>query len=359
MPDPIRELRVDAHALDVGAVRDDGHVHLKAIIAKPGIMLYEQGGRKVRELVPREVLQDAEQMQLSNGSPATVDHPEDNDKRHVTPENAQRVSVGTGLDVAWDEEVDGQTCRYKFWSEKGTKALSQGKVFNSPAYDALIDKTPGVDPEFGPYDQRQVKRFPYNSFAITALPRGGQELKTMLEGRADSAHMIIASRADSGDTPAGGDAMGRVAAAIEAQTATMQALIEEVKGMRADMGVKPKADEDEENPGEGGEMMPKADAVNPFLERAEIEAVAERMGVELAPDLSNVEAMRAVAEVKFATLSRADATRDAGHIRDCYKLVEKESRTDSSKKAWGKATKARKTSGDKKTGRIKASELMG
>jgi hypothetical protein len=163
--------RADAGSLLRHEVREDGSVLADGVLARPGIMLYRmRDGSTLRELVPPEVLADKDWLVTVGRAPVTLEHPAE----MVTPDNISQYLVG---DTDGDVEVDDRgfvrikvALRTQSAIDSFMSARTRGL---SPGYTVSVDPTPGVDPVFGAYDSRQVKRHVTNHNALCASPRGG------------------------------------------------------------------------------------------------------------------------------------------------------------------------------------------
>jgi len=219
-----RAYRQDAALLRPPVRQADGSLRIDVQIAEPGIYVY--GTR--RELVPRSTLSDPVALETLKLRPVTLEHPDPvKYPQMVTPDSVQDLSVGsTGENVRLD---DGRPCfpivvtrrDALDWIE--SKRVAGEPVEVSPGHFDEIDHTPGVDPEFGPYDAIQVRR-EYNHLALTEAGRGGPAARARvdsqtgrrLEPRHDGApktmlEALIASgysRADAARIVAHFDSMG-------------------------------------------------------------------------------------------------------------------------------------------------------
>lgn len=173
-----------------------GFVRARVSLARPGIYIYEtKDGRKIRELVPREVLTDRAVIDSIAGTPITVDHPAE---RVVTPKTAEKYMVGSSIRGDYDHDRDHQVADVCLTHQRAQEAIEAGKNMFSPCYPVRIDDTPGVDPEFGPYDTKQVERGPYNHNALTDNPRGGVDM-TIHNDSAGVQTMFVRTDSDEGN----------------------------------------------------------------------------------------------------------------------------------------------------------------
>jgi hypothetical protein len=172
-----------------------GFIRARVSLAKPGIMIYRtKDGREIRELVPREVLQDKAVIHSIAGTPVTIDHPKE---RIVTPKTAKEYMVGSAMHGEYDESKDHQVADICLTHESASAAIEAGKNMFSPCYPVKIDDTGGTDPEFGQYDTKQVQRGPYNHNALTDNPRGGVDMTIHNDDAGVQTGIFI--RTDEGD----------------------------------------------------------------------------------------------------------------------------------------------------------------
>jgi hypothetical protein len=108
----------------------------------------------------------------------------------VTPDNVGHLGVGD-LDgeVTAEAPEAGGFVRVKLAIRRADaiQAVKGGKTELSPGYVTLLDPTPGVDPEFGPYDAVQRDRR-YNHLAIVDVARGGPEIRLRADGARTQYH---------------------------------------------------------------------------------------------------------------------------------------------------------------------------
>lgn len=331
------EYRVDRMQTHLEApVRGPGGAILAtALAAGPGI--YEYGnpdGTVRRELVTRDMLFHTDSALSLGRAPLTLLHPDEDDyPEGVTPENAGSLVVGD-LD---GEIIEGPGGYVKIRLAARRKdaqdaALSGDAVEISPGYNAEMDWTPGVHPEFGSYDGTQVSRR-YNHVALVPKARGGSEMRVRMDSAdtpvAVMRHTFQLSREDAmdpedkskADAPETHDApdekpetedeapeekddakptfdMVAVSKAVDA--AVKNALDAYHKGQE-DAKESAKAEDAEEDKPEK-----KADAADgPTLatlmafhkERTRLDGLAASYGVEAKDDMTNAELAKAVVEV--------------------------------------------------------------
>jgi len=163
-----------------GAIRTpEGYIRAPVRIAKPGVMVYMEGGRAVRELVPESTLSDPAWLASMEGKPITLHHPD----TMVGPDNIRQLQVGTLLPPVRYE--DGYVVGDAMISDADAlRAVEAGTAEVSPGYDVEIAETPGVDPTYGAYDRIQTRRHGGNHLALTDRARGGPDIRLKL--RADA-----------------------------------------------------------------------------------------------------------------------------------------------------------------------------
>lgn len=158
----------------------DGTLLVEGVAVRPGIYEYRTtGGRTIRELVPRSTILDSA-AGLAR-APVTLHHPDED----VRPENWDRYAVGdTDGETVIVEDTGFQRVKVAVRRKDAIQAVDSGSVVElSPGYDALVDPTPGEDPEFGAYDAVQRARR-YNHLALVDLARGGHECRLRVDGAA-------------------------------------------------------------------------------------------------------------------------------------------------------------------------------
>jgi len=150
---------------------DTGYLDAEVYPTKAGVFLYlNKDGTTRRELRPKELIHDPEIMATLENKPHTNSHPpyllnSRNTKKHQTG-----VVYGKH-DIA----PDGihTRARVQVYDEAAIRDIESGKEQVSCGYSCGIDNTPGVHPEFGPYDAIQTKPFKYNHLASEWRGRAG------------------------------------------------------------------------------------------------------------------------------------------------------------------------------------------
>lgn len=175
--------RVDAvQELPAPEWTPEGYLKTRAFTARPGIYVYHEDGKEIRELVPRETLHSRESLDSLAMKPVTLLHP----PSMLTKDNAADYAVGAVGENPGVSE-DGRTF-FTILVNDGV-ALTTAKTWQddgevlgtSPGYNARVDNTPGVDSEFGPFDRKQIGRL-YNHLALTPRPRGGSGVHFRMDG---------------------------------------------------------------------------------------------------------------------------------------------------------------------------------
>jgi hypothetical protein len=161
---------------------DEGYLKTEGYTARPGVMIYHEDGKEVRELVPRSTLHDRASLDTLAMKPVTLNHP----SAMLTPETVTDYSRGTTGERA-DVASDGRVKFSLMVTDEGAlneiaEWKADGKVLGlSPGYRCDVKMTPGTDPEFGRYDRIQVNRR-YNHLALTPTPRGGDGVHFRMDG---------------------------------------------------------------------------------------------------------------------------------------------------------------------------------
>jgi hypothetical protein len=180
--------RFDRWELGAPTESADGFMDFEGQFARAGIYLYRNADGSVRrELVPVDVLLNADDLATLSFKPVTLRHPK---VGKVTPKTAKALQVGsTGQFVDADIKRDGTAgsgrVRFNVTDEEAIRAIKSGTVRElSPGYTVRIDETPGIDEVFGAYDCRQIGRT-YNHLAIVEAARGGSECRLRADGNQD------------------------------------------------------------------------------------------------------------------------------------------------------------------------------
>jgi len=175
------QLRYDRGSLLSAKRREDGILLVEGYAARPGVYVYRNAdGSERRELVPLSTLKD--HARTLGRSTLTLHHPGKEHGHKVDEDSYKDLSVGD-VDGEVVIEDDGYV-RVKLAVRRrdAIEAVESGSVRElSPGYQVQLDETPGVDPDFGPYDAVQVKRWG-NHLALVANARGGTGCHVRVDG---------------------------------------------------------------------------------------------------------------------------------------------------------------------------------
>lgn len=262
-------------------VREDGTLLVEGYVARPGILRYRRKDGSVRrELVTEDLLADASTLGRAH---VTLGHPRRDTK--VTPQNVQRLGVG---DVDGDITItDNGFVRVRMAVRRhdAIRAIRKGRRELSPGYDVRLDRTPGVHPEFGEYDVKQIERR-YNHVAIVERARGGSEIRARYD------------EADDLDEPL--DFIGREDSEPARRTSMPEALLR----LLGSLGINRRFDtEDEAIEAIAAHLRARTDSID--------ETVAEAVEAEKAKTAKAIKDL----DVERARADAAEAERDAAKDR--------------------------------------------
>lgn len=150
---------------------DTGYLDAEVYPTKAGVFLYlNKDGTTRRELRPKELIHDAEIMASLENQPHTNSHP----PGLLNSRNTKQYQTGV-VYGKHDIAPDGihTRARVRVYDEAAIRDIESGKEQVSCGYTCRIDNTPGVHPEFGPYDAIQTKPFKYNHLASEWRGRAG------------------------------------------------------------------------------------------------------------------------------------------------------------------------------------------
>lgn len=324
--------------LKQSASSGSGYIFTTGLIARPGIYLYNINGRMVRELVLREVLQDADYLKSFNLKPLSVVHNQGPSGPHYTiHELADGLVAGCTGPSWWNEAEDAQEVPIAIWTAEGYRAIQAGSIYLSPAYAARLHfyDEPQQHPEFGFFDAIQLQRGPSNHTTLTNNPRGGSRMK--MKGDSNSPVANLFAKADSNHTNTpfpqygngvpgyfqqpqqpqqpvqlradmngqGGDQMmqmmQQVVAGQKELTGAVMQLVQQLAGGQQQTPA-------QGDMGGGGGMPPKKEEdkgdsyLDFFNEREEALAFADSLGVEIDNRWDNKQLKRAVVKAEYANL---------------------------------------------------------
>lgn len=168
----------------------DGSWRTEGVIARPGVLVYREGGREVRELVTEDVLHDPEHLRLLASVVVTLEHPSE----LVDTTNQERFNAGNisgEIRVLSDGSIAGPIILRR--ADLVRAVQTRAKTELSEGYRADLVNTPGTHPKYGDYDRIQVKRIP-NHVAVTGRARGGRTLAIRLDASStDFEPMFVSS----------------------------------------------------------------------------------------------------------------------------------------------------------------------
>lgn len=198
--------RFDTASFRIDSVTGDLHAEVQP--TKAGVFLYRDpktGGIR-RELRSREEVFKADSLVTLEGKPFTDGHPTTNGKRILL--NAANVDqYKTGVVIGpHTVAADGlhTEARVLVTDKAHIERILAGKKAVSCGYRCDEDFTPGIDPEFGPYDMAQ-KNLDYNHLANEFRGRMGAGAELRMdsdEGARFDAEEIDPDEADQPETPA-------------------------------------------------------------------------------------------------------------------------------------------------------------
>jgi len=148
-----------------------GYLDAEVYPTKAGVFLYlNKDGTTRRELRPKELIHDPEIMSTLENQPHTNSHP----PVLLNSRNTKQYQTGV-VYGKHDIAPDGihTRARVRVYDEAAIRDIESGKEQVSCGYSCGIDNTPGVHPEFGPYDAIQTRPFKYNHLASEWRGRAG------------------------------------------------------------------------------------------------------------------------------------------------------------------------------------------
>lgn len=275
MADSDTEYRTDRATVRITRTAE-GFAVMRGRMARPGIYLYRRAdGSTRRELVPREVLQDPEYLSGFLGSPVTSLHPDTEDGL-VSPENAKQYAVGSIFGSEYDAREDRQVVDMKVWDAEAIQGVDTGEVDQlSPAYKVGLDRRPGVDPEFGPYDVKQTSRRHVNHGALVPNARGGPGMTIR---RDSDDHATMETRVDNEDTTT----LAEVLAAIQKQSERFDKIEKRLDGLELQPEQAPAQIEARAVAIPGRTDAATVDLDAYYRERAELEQTAKTLGLDIS-----------------------------------------------------------------------------
>jgi hypothetical protein len=201
-----RVLRYDRGEL-AKPVRTPQGLRVEGYAARPGIYPYLRNGKMVRELRPRSEVFSPAALAGYEAAPITNGHvykapgvPE-----RLSKDPTLRAKHSRGVVLTARADGDKVAVAGTITDPATIADMEAGRRELSPVYEAEVDETPGVDPEFGAYDaiQRDIR---VDSLAIVDRARGGREMQIRTDGIDEG----FGIRADAGCAYADEDGNGGV-----------------------------------------------------------------------------------------------------------------------------------------------------
>lgn len=149
---------------------DEGFLDAKVYPTKAGVFKYlNKDGSIRRELRSRDEVHKADSLRTLQNKPHTNSHP----PQLLTSKNTKQYQTGMvhGDHVVSDDGIHTVT-RVVVTDEAAIRDIESGKEQVSCGYTCDMDNTPGVDPEFGEYDAKQLN-IKYNHLASEWRGRAG------------------------------------------------------------------------------------------------------------------------------------------------------------------------------------------
>lgn len=149
---------------------DEGFLDAKVYPTKAGVFKYlNKDGSIRRELRSREEVHKADSLATLKNKPHTNSHP----PQLLNSKNTKQYQTGMvhGDHVVADDGIHTMT-RVVVTDEAAIRDIEAGKIQVSCGYTCDMDNTPGVDPEFGEYDAKQLN-IKYNHLASEWRGRAG------------------------------------------------------------------------------------------------------------------------------------------------------------------------------------------
>lgn len=251
---------------------DEGFLVDSPIVARVGIQEYRRADGTIRrELrLPQEVFAP-EALASMRGKPVTVGHPASG---KVTSATAHRVTVGTMLS---EGRQDGNNVRVDMVIHS-PDAIGDNREL-SLGYTAHLDETPGVHPEFGPFDATQTGLH-INHISVVKQARAGRIARLNLDGNEDffnqqeqTTMTTVKVKLDNGIEYDAAPEVSVELAKLRSDASGAQSKLDAVTAQRDTLQAKVDAQKDEI---EKAKAQGRADA----LERLNLEATATKFKVD-------------------------------------------------------------------------------
>lgn len=151
---------------------ETGFLNVRVFPTRAGVFKYRRAdGSIVRELRPPEEVFDPKSLATLNNKPFTNDHPPGN----LSPETVMQYKTGLmGNDHRRSDAVEWHTEASATIEDPNhvKDVTDRGKVENSCGYRCDMEKTSGVHPDFGEYDEIQ-RNIRYNHISSVWRGRAG------------------------------------------------------------------------------------------------------------------------------------------------------------------------------------------
>lgn len=158
-------------------------MYVDGVATRCGVFEYLQpDGSIVRELRDDADVLAAESLGTLGRKPVTLDHPVDNlgRRRLVTPETYKADAVGAVGELVQTTEGGYVVVSLAVMRADALEAIEAGTHELSCGYVCDVDKTAGVHPIYGAYDQRQIN-ISYNHLAIVERGRAGESARLRMD----------------------------------------------------------------------------------------------------------------------------------------------------------------------------------
>lgn len=153
----IIEYRIDRYPSTIGKRTKEGYLKVGGCVAVAGVLEYiYDGGEIVRELVPPETLKDPLNLDSMFMLPFCNLHP----PVPVIAENWKLYAKGVVVPgTVYDDVLNQVNAEFVVYDAATIMDILEGGHDElSMGYEVGVDKTPGVHPVYGPYDQIQIWR---------------------------------------------------------------------------------------------------------------------------------------------------------------------------------------------------------
>jgi len=198
-----KAFRCDIVKLDGPKIDHRGYLMATARLARSGIQEYLMPDGSIRrELRPKEEVFSEDSLQTLAGSAVTNDHP----PTPLTADNTKSYSVGHLYGEPIKEDSDESDLCYighelTVWDSRTIFDVTKsGKNQISQGYFCDVELSPGIHPEFGPYDaiQRNIR---HNHSAIVQFGRAGDTVKIKMDSKDNELEFAVSYKSDAKEKP--------------------------------------------------------------------------------------------------------------------------------------------------------------